>query len=91
MDSEALCLQPLPDIGQRADAGDLGVQLADDVVRRAGRDRKAEPGIDDKVRHAGFRRGRHVRKLRRARAAGDHEALDLAVADLGRKDRQRIR
>ena len=82
-----------PERGLRADLGetvvhllrfqaviDRGVELGDDIRRRAGRHDDAGPERRDVIGDAALRHGRHVRQLRMALCAGDSERLDLLLA-----------
>ena len=69
-------------LGQRL--VDLGVELVDDRLRRAGRRHDAEPDGGLVARQAGLGDGRHVRQHGRARRAGGAERPHLAGLDVRR-------
>ena len=77
------------DIRQPQRLHDLGIELGDDVLRRAGRGEQAEPG--DRIHlEALLDEGRDIRHGRIARHAGDAERLELAALDV-RHQRSRRR
>ena len=67
-----------------------GVELVDDIGRRAGRRHHAEPERRVQLRIAHLRRGRHVRQFRAPFVGDDRERADLAGLDVRQDGGARI-